>query len=57
MNKDTFMKVRVTKEEQAEWRAACRALGEDFSSIVRAAMKRRLGLAKHKLQEERNDTP
>ena len=41
MSKDTFMKVRVTKQEQAEWREICRALGQDFSAIVRDTMKRR----------------
>ena len=41
MSKDIYMKVRVTKQEQAEWRDICRALGQDFSSIVRDTMKRR----------------
>lgn len=41
MNKDTFMKVRVTKDEQAEWREICRALGIDFSAVVRDTMRRR----------------
>jgi hypothetical protein len=46
--KNTFMKVRVTKDEQAEWRDVCRALGQDFSAIVRDTMKRRAALAKRK---------
>jgi hypothetical protein len=41
MSKDIYMKVRVTKQEQVEWRDICRALGQDFSSIVRDTMKRR----------------
>lgn len=41
MSKDIYMKVRVTKQEQAEWRDICRALGQNFSSIVRDTMKRR----------------
>jgi hypothetical protein len=48
MNKNIFMKVRVTKDEQAEWRDVCRALGQDFSAIVRDTMKRRAALAKRK---------
>jgi antitoxin component of RelBE/YafQ-DinJ toxin-antitoxin module len=46
--KNTFMKVRVTRDEQAEWRDVCRALGQDFSTIVRDTMKRRAALAKRK---------
>jgi hypothetical protein len=48
MNKNIFMKVRVTKDEQAEWRDVCRALGQDFSTIVRDTMKRRAAMAKRK---------
>jgi hypothetical protein len=48
MNKDTFMKVRVTKQEQAEWRDICRALGQDFSAVVRDTMKRRAASIKRK---------
>jgi len=48
MNKNIFMKVRVTKDEQAEWRDICRALGQDFSAIVRDTMKRRAAMAKRK---------
>jgi hypothetical protein len=48
MKKDIFMKVRVTKDEQAEWRDVCHALGQDFSAIVRDTMKRRAALAKRK---------
>lgn len=52
MSKDTFMKVRVTKQEQAEWRDVCRALGQDFSSIVRDTMKRRGAIIKRKRETE-----
>ena len=52
MNKDTFMKVRVTKQEQAEWRDICRALGQDFSAVVRDAMKRRAASIKRKQEVE-----
>jgi hypothetical protein len=52
MNKDTYMKVRVTKQEQAEWRDICRALGQDFSSIVRETMKRRSAIIKKKEEAE-----
>jgi hypothetical protein len=48
MKKDIFMKVRVTKTEQAEWRDVCRALGQDFSTIVRDTMKRRAAIARRK---------
>ena len=48
MNKDTFMKVRVTKQEQAEWRDICRELGQDFSAVVRDTMKRRAASIKRK---------
>jgi hypothetical protein len=48
MKKDIFMKVRVTKDEQAEWRDVCRALGQDFSTIVRDTMKRRAAIARRK---------
>jgi hypothetical protein len=48
MNKDTFMKVRVTKQEQAEWRDICRALNQDFSAVVRDTMKRRAASIKRK---------
>jgi predicted GIY-YIG superfamily endonuclease len=47
-NRDTFMKVRVTKQEQAEWRDICRALGLDFSAVVRDTMKRRAASLKRK---------
>lgn len=46
MAKTTFMKVRVTKEEQAEWMRICASIGEDFSAIVRKAMKRRASMDK-----------
>ena len=46
MAKDTFMKVRVTKEEQAEWMRVCAAVGRDFSAIVRDTMKRRAASVK-----------
>ena len=52
MNKDTFMKVRVTKQEQAEWRDICRALGQDFSAVVRDTMKRRAASIKRKQEVE-----
>jgi hypothetical protein len=52
MNKDIFMKVRVTKEEQAEWRDVCRALGQDFSAIVRDTMKRRAASLKKKQEAD-----
>ena len=55
MSKDTFMKVRVTKEEQAQWRDICRALGKDFSTIVRETMKRRASISK-KLEGIKRET-
>ena len=54
-NKTVFMKVRVTKQEQAEWREICRALGQDFSSIVRDTMKRRGAAVSKKTVAERED--
>jgi hypothetical protein len=42
------MKVRVTKQEQAEWRDICRELGQDFSAVVRDTMKRRAASIKRK---------
>jgi predicted GIY-YIG superfamily endonuclease len=51
-NKTVFMKIRVTKQEQAEWRDICRALGQDFSSIVRDTMKRRSAIIKKKQEAE-----
>jgi hypothetical protein len=55
MTKDIYMKVRVTKQEQAEWREICRALGQDFSSIVRDTMKRRGAAVSKKTVAERED--
>ena len=52
MNKDIFMKVRVTKQEQAEWRDICRALGQDFSAVVRDTMKRRAASIKRKQEAD-----
>lgn len=46
MPKKTFMKVRVTKEEQAKWNEACRVLGSDFSTCVREEMERLVKRAK-----------
>jgi predicted GIY-YIG superfamily endonuclease len=51
-NKTVFMKIRVTKQEQAEWRDICRALGQDFSAIVRETMKRRSAIIKKKQEAE-----
>lgn len=52
MNKDVFMKVRVTKTEQAEWREICRALGLEFSAVVRDTMRRRAISIKRKRDPE-----
>ena len=52
MNKTNYMKVRVTPKEQAEWRDICRALGQDFSAIVRDTMKRRAASIKRKQEAE-----
>jgi hypothetical protein len=52
MNKINYMKVRVTPKEQAEWRDICRALGQDFSAIVRDTMKRRAASIKKKQEAE-----
>ena len=52
MAKDTFMKVRVTKDEQAEWMRICAAAGRDFSSIVRDTMKRRAAALKREQSKE-----
>ena len=51
-SKTVFMKIRVTPEEQAEWRDICRALGQDFSAIVRDTMKRRAASIKKKQEAE-----
>jgi predicted GIY-YIG superfamily endonuclease len=51
-NKTVFMKVRVTKQEQAEWRDICRALGQDFSAVVRDTMKRRAASIKRKQEAD-----
>ena len=51
-NKTVFMKVRVTKQEQAEWRDICRALGQDFSAVVRDTMQRRAASIKRKQEVE-----
>lgn len=55
MNKDTFMKVRVTKDEQAEWREICRALGTDFSAVVRDTMRRRATSIKRRREPEHDE--
>lgn len=55
MNKDTFMKVRVTKTEQAEWREICRALGIDFSAVVRDTMRRRAISIKRKREPDHDE--
>ena len=52
MNKTNYMKVRVTKEEQAEWRDICRALGLEFSAVVRDTMKRRAASLKRKQEDD-----
>ena len=52
MNKNIFMKVRVTKQEQAEWREICRVLGLEFSAVVRDTMKRRAVSIKRKQETE-----
>ena len=52
MNKTTYMKVRVTPKEQAEWREICRALGLEFSAVVRDTMKRRAASIKRKQEEK-----
>ena len=49
------MKVRVTKQEQAEWRDICRALGQDFSAIVRDTMRRRAAAVARKTVADQED--
>ena len=55
MNKDIYMKVRVTRQEQVEWREICRALGMEFSAIVRDTMTRRAAALARKPMTERED--
>jgi antitoxin component of RelBE/YafQ-DinJ toxin-antitoxin module len=55
MSKDIYMKVRVTKDERAEWREICRALGMEFSAVVRDTMKRRAAALAKKPAAERED--
>ena len=42
----------MTPKEQAEWREICRALGLEFSAIVRDTMKRRAASIKKKQEAE-----
>lgn len=51
-SKTVFMKVRVTKDEQAEWREICRVFEQDFSAIVRDTMKRHAISIKRKRDPE-----
>ena len=54
-SKTVFMKVRVTKDEQAEWREICRVLEQDFSTIVRDTMKRHAISIKRKREPDHDE--